>query len=89
MLGQMCGVCQRGLVSGMGCGDGGGLGGGGFSRLHAHTRTHTHGAPLLTFNFLALPLLPLLPLTPLSLCLTKSIQVSQGSMLCARSVLGP
>lgn len=54
-----------------------------------HTHTHTLAAAfLLTFSFLALPLLTLLLLTPLSLCLTKSIQASWGSMLRARSVLG-
>ena len=56
------------------------VGGSSHTHTHAHTHTHTGWAPVLTFSFLALPLLPLLLLTPLSLCLTKSIQVSRGSM---------
>lgn len=55
---------------------------------HTLMRTRAAGAPLLTFSFLALPLPPLLPLTPLSLCLTKSIHVSRGSMLRARPAVG-
>ena len=55
----------------------------------AHTRAHTAWAPVLTFSVLALPLPPLLLLMPLSLCLTKSIQASRGSLRpCARSTGG-
>lgn len=42
----------------------------------------------LTFSRLALVLLLLLLLMPLSLCLTKSIQASRGSMLCACAMVG-
>lgn len=60
--------------------------------IHTHPPTHTHthraGALVLTFSFLALPLLPLLPLTPFSLCLIKSIQASLGSKLRAPSAVG-
>lgn len=86
--------CPVGACKGCGA-DAGALGVRGKARRwrrslsHAHTYRHTQpGAPGLTLSFLALPLPPLLPLTPLSLCRTKSIQASRGSMPCARSAAG-